>query len=449
MMSLALLTGYAFLGGLILNVMPCVLPVLTLKVFHTIESVGESLASRRMQGVAYALGTTSMFFLFALIIIGLRLAGHTLGWGMHFQHPPFVGSLTALIFVFGLNALGVFEVSVGSLSGGQSKTSSWLGAWSNGCIAAIMSTPCTAPFLGAAASIALSAQTPAWQTLWLFTVIGLGLATPYTLFTWSPHLSRIIPKPGAWMVTFKQLMGFSLVGTALWLFGSLQVQLTPQSAHDFLLFLGLLGFALWAVDHFTSLNQSLMRRLTTRIGIVVVVLFTSPPLLSFEKVAVKPLGLPKKMSAADTESVSKVRAWPPVTDGKINWHPFEPELVAEARQKGRIVFMDYTADWCAACKANEKLFLETDVVRNALRRTNTLPMMADMTHEQPVIEQWLGGLKRDGITVTGLPAYVMYLPDGSYDLLPVTITGYLVEKHLDANATRFPSSALFLPKKGD
>lgn len=424
-MDLELLTtmGAAFLGGVILNVMPCVLPVLAMKVFHVIEHSAEAPRENRIHGVAYSAGILATFVLFALVIIGLRASGDSFGWGMQFQSPAFVAGLIALMFAFGLNALGVFEFSV-SMSGGGTKDG-YSGSFVNGVVASIMATPCSAPFLGSAAAYALGSGASWWQTLVMFSFIGLGLATPFALVSFVPAVGRALPRPGAWMETFKKLMGFSLLGAAIWLFGVLQAQIERGASTMFLFFLLLLGIALWALDTFGGLEHSFGRRLGVRLAAACLVVGGALGGL----VDMSPLARP-----AAGFSLAGVGA-PVVVDGRINWAPFDADRVAKERGRQRPVFMDFTADWCANCKANEKLFIETERIRSVLLETGVLPMKADMTNESDELDDWLGKLGRAGI-----PAYVIYMPDATYDLLPEAITTEMLAERLLAAAKRFPPS---------
>lgn len=407
---------YAFIGGVILNIMPCVLPVLTLKVFHTIESFGDVDHDPRAHGLAYGAGTVFAFSLLAAVIVGLRASGETLGWGMHFQHPPFVAALTAVIFVFGLNSLGVFEINIAS-SGKAGEGA--VGSFLNGVFAAVMSTPCTAPFLATAAGFALAAQTSTWETFVLFATIGFGLAFPYMLISFIPAVGRMLPKPGPWMVTFKHLMGFTLLATAVWLFRALLAQLTASSAGWFLGFLLVLAIAVWAVDRFATLRHSSMRRHGVRFAVLVMVIALGARMIDFQR--------PPPVVIADNLAPAPI-----LLHGAINWLDFSPARLRAEHQRKRPVFVNYTADWCAACKTNEMVFLETDTVRNALAAANIPALKADMTNENEMLETRLDELER-----TGIPAYAIYMPDGSVDLLPQVITATLVAERLTQAAQAF------------
>src|SRR5262245_56180323 len=251
-------TGAAFLGGVILNVMPCVLPVLGLKVYHLIKINDQPNSVKRKHGLAYTLGILVMFWVLAAVVIGLRAAGDRLGWGMQFQNPIFVAVMIVRMVLFGLWALGVFEITfgMGEVEAGEG----YGGSFVKGALASIMSTPCSAPFLGFAATFALGSGAVWWQTLLMFNFIGVGLAFPFLLISYIPALANALPKPGPWMETVKMVMGFTLLGAAVWLFGALGAQITPAGVQSFLGFLLLMTVALWGTKHFGGPEHSPLRR---------------------------------------------------------------------------------------------------------------------------------------------------------------------------------------------
>jgi thiol:disulfide interchange protein len=426
----------ALAGGLVLNVMPCVLPVLALKAFHAVEHSKHDARMRRMHGLAYTAGTVSLFVALALVLVAIKASGKRLGWGMQFQHPPFVAAMTAIVFAFALNALGVFEILV-SAQGKEGEQDKVWGSVVNGWFAAIMATPCSAPFLGTASAFALASNTAAWQTVLVFATIGFGLAVPYLLLTLIPAAGKILPRPGLWMETVKQIMGFSLLGTAIWLFRTFQIQVTPESANWFLFFLLALAVALWAGHRFGGIDRSPARQWIVRAVAVLGVGLAYKGMVTFDRpvaVAALPTSESNPKVASGAGSAGAARSLEPVVvDGRIAWTPYDKARLERENKRNRPVFMDFTAEWCASCKANEKAFLETDTVRNALQRTGILPMKADMTNENTELDALLEKLGRNGI-----PVYVIWLPDGTYDLLPVTITAEMVQTHLEEAAKKYP-----------
>ncbi len=409
-------TGAAFLGGVILNVMPCVLPVLTMKVFHMVEHSEADAATNRLHGIAYAAGVIVTFLVFATIVVGLRASGTSLGWGMQFQNAKFLAVMTTLIYVFALNSIGVFEFNIGMST---SERSGAAGSFANGVVASVMSTPCSAPFLGSAAAFALGTGAAAWQTYLMFTFIGVGLAAPFLLISFVPAMAKILPKPGAWMESFKVLMGFTLLGASVWLYGTLKGKLDNGASTNFLWFLLAVGVALWGIQRFGGLVHSLTRRLVVR-GVA---------LAAVVAVAVFAVDLTPKAKAAPVANYSSEV----VKDGKINWVPYDEKRIALAKQRNRPVFADFTADWCLNCKTNEKLFIEVDEIRGLLKETQILPMQADMTDENAVMEAEVKRLGR-----VGIPIYVIYYPDGTYDLLPESITTKMLADALKKASKKYP-----------
>ncbi len=421
--------GLGLLGGLILNVMPCVLPVLTMKVFHVIEHSsagdGSSDRERRLHGLAYTGGVLLLFLGLAAAVIGLKAAGERVGWGMQFRNPSFVAAMTGVVFVFGLNALGVFEWNL-SLSGKPGRHG-YGASVVNGLFAALMSTPCSAPFLGTAATFALGGDAPWWRTLAMFIAIGLGLASPFLAVSFVPAIGKRLPRPGPWMETFKHLTGFTLLAAAVWLLRTLQMQVSKASANDFIAFLLVVAVALWGVHHFGGVLHSTVRRLTVRavaLGLTV--------LAGYHLVDLRADATPAPVAPAAAVATGACAPVEVVRDGHIQWAPFDSKRVAAENKCGRAVFLDYTAEWCANCKTNEKLFIETRAVRETLSKTGVLPMKVDMTNENEEMEAWLAKLGRSGI-----PAYVLHLPDGTTDLMPEAITTQMVVERLEKTAARF------------
>lgn len=421
----------ALLGGLVLNVMPCVLPVLAIKAFHMVEHSGQSVRQRRMHGIAYTLGTMSLLVALATLAVFAKLVlGRAVHWGSQFQNPYFVAGMTAVVFAFALNALGVFEITLSlsrpSKAGEEADDEGFLGSYVNGLFAAIMATPCSAPFLGSAVAFALGADTPWWETELIFAMVGFGLALPYLLLTFVPSLGNKLPRPGKWMETAKQLMGFTLMVTAVWLFRALQKQISEDSSNSFLFFLVFLAIALWAGGRFGGGAASTRKRWTVRLGQAALVGTAGFFMLSFTRAGNDACVEPAPSASSGT--VEDV-----VADGHLRWTPYGAERVASEHARGRPVFVDFTAAWCISCQANDKAFIETDLVRGAFRSSGVLPMQVDMTNDNPTGEALMTKLGRSGI-----PIYVILFPDGQIDLLPQVITAEMVADRLQAAAKKFP-----------
>jgi len=410
--------GTAILGGVILNLMPCVLPVLTMKVFHVLEQAHAEVRIVRLQGVMYTLGILFSFAVFAGLVIAIRASGDLVGWGMQFQNPRFVGALVLLMLVLGLNGLGFFELRVGMSTSSDDK--GYWGSFINGVVASVMATPCSAPFLGAAAAYALGRDTEAWVTFVIFLGIGLGLALPFLVISFVPAARALMPKPGMWMNHFRKFMGFSLLGAAVWLYGVLAAQVTHESSSSFLFLMLALAIGIWVVETFAGLQHGQGRRLVIRGAVLAALVGAGTGFVSLER-------------AAKVKQTSPSVNDPVIVGGHINWAPFDPLRVALENRRGRPVFMDYTADWCLNCKSNEKLIIETQKVRDSLKKYDIFPMVADWTNENEVITQWLEKLGR-----TGIPTYAVYFPDGSFDLLPEVITQEMLLGVLNKAAEKFP-----------
>ena len=413
----------ALAGGVILNIMPCVLPVLALKAFSVVEHAKHDDRKRRLHGVAYTAGTMTMFLVLGGLVVAGKNAGKHMGWGMQFQHPPFVAAMIAIVFVFALNALGVFEILV-SAQGEGDDDKLW-GSFINGIFASILSTPCSAPFVGSAAAFAFGAQTSAVETLLVFAVMGFGLALPYLLLTQIPAFAKILPKPGAWMQDVKMVMGFFLLATAIWLLYAFAKQVTPDSLVNFLFFLLALAVALWAGHRFGGIDRTALRRWVVR-GLAAAFVF-----------GVFKFAVHLEPAARAAVSTGPEIA-PVVVDGHINWVPYNADRMKAELAHNRPVFLDFTAEWCATCKVNEKAFVETDTVRQAFERSKILPMKVDMTNADDELEKLQDAVLKGHDDREGIPIYVVKFPGGEQDLLPLVITSELVVARLDDASKKFP-----------
>jgi thiol:disulfide interchange protein/DsbC/DsbD-like thiol-disulfide interchange protein len=396
--------GFAFLGGIILNLMPCVLPVLSLKVFSLIRHAGENSGSAWRQGLAFTLGVIVSFWILAGLLIALRAAGNHLGWGFQMQSPGFVLALTFLFFLLGLNLFGVFELG-SSLVGLDAKASSHLGgltsSFANGALATLAATPCTAPFMGS--SVGFAAQQPAAISLLIFTFLGLGMAAPYLALTTFPGALRLVPKPGAWMEALRQFMGFLLLGTVIFLvyvFGALVGQ---DQIPELLAALLFAGFAAWIFGRWSGPVHSTATRATS-----VLIAFG---LLAFA------LNWGAQLTHAKPAGTSPT---PVAADG---WQTYSPEAVKQALAQQRPVFVDFTAAWCLSCKVNERVALDIDSTKQAFAQKHVALFRGDWTHSDPQISKTLRDYNRDGV-----PLYLLYSPKNpdAPQVLPEVLTPGIV-----------------------
>jgi len=411
-------------GGLILNIMPCVLPVLAFKVQGWVMQTDISAAERRKDALAFLAGALVTFGVFAAVIISLRASGESIGWGMHMQNAPFVAFLIGLLFVFGLNAVGVFELSFAVQSSGPSE-----GLWasfSHGALITLVSTPCSAPVLGAATAAALGKDAVWYETLLLFWSIGFGLALPVIAVGFIPGAIKLIPRPGEWMNTFKLLVGFTLFGSAIWLFGTLQRQLSVTASNDFLWFLLCLSIAVWIFEKIRLGPSEGAGRVLRHTCLLAAVAVSGWVFLSFE-----PAPTPGASGPVDLAQATKNQETVP---DNIDWILYSQDVRDQATKRNQPIFVDFTADWCASCKTFEKTHINVPSVRKVLAETGILAVKADLTKSDSKLWDVLGKLGRNG-----LPAYVIYFPDGSHDLMPEGPPLGLIDRLKDASK-KFPKN---------
>lgn len=396
----------AFLGGLILNLMPCVLPVIALKIFGFVQQAGEEPRRVFRLGLAFVGGVFAFFLGLATLITVLRANGIGLNWGFQFQNATILATLIALVFVFGLNLLGVFEIA---LSGNTAATLSELssregysGAFLHGMFTTLLGTSCTAPFLGAVLGLAFVA--PTHVVFFIFAAIAAGMSLPYFLLTANPAWMRFLPKPGTWMERLKQGMGFIMLGVVVWLLGVLGQSRGVDALIAVSSFLLVLGVASWIYGAFGG-------RVISWLAIAAII---GAGYFVF---------LNGKLSAAKKPDTGSELA----TKDGIAWQPWSAERVAEATQRRQPVFIDFTADWCLNCKYNEKFVLETEPVRAALKQKNVLTLKADWTNGDPAITAILKKFGRAGV-----PVYVLYAPGNAEPiLLPEILTQAALLAELD------------------
>ena len=400
--SLAVALLFAFLGGMILNLMPCVLPVLSLKILGMVKQAGETSRERLKHGALFTLGVVASFWVLAGIMILLQAGGEQLGWGFQLQSPSFVLVLSIFLFLFGLSMFGVFEIGTSltgvgyGVAGGSSYTSSLV----SGVLATTVATPCTAPFMGSALGFTLGA--PAYVAFLVFTFVGLGMAAPYLLLTTIPALLKFIPRPGAWMESMKQFMGFLLMATVLWLIWVLSLQTGADGVVILLAALLFVALGGWVFGRWGNIAKE---KPTRRIAQVIALVAIAGGLF-FSLTNIKAKG-------PETAGVHR--------QGSIEWLTYTPELVEGLKAEGRTVFLDFTAAWCLSCQVNEKVAFSSEEVQNEFARRGIATVRADWTTHDETITKALATFGRNSV-----PLYVLYAPGKDPVLLPEIITPGIV-----------------------
>jgi suppressor for copper-sensitivity B len=367
--SLAWFLVLALLGGLILNLMPCVLPVLSIKLLHVVGHGGADPREVRVGFVATAAGILFSFLVLAGALIALKAAGGTVGWGIQFQHPWFLISMIVVVTLFASNLWGFFEVRLPQRAGNLGNLSDRVGGlgghFLTGAFATILATPCSAPFLGTAVSFAL-ARGPA-EILAVFAVLGIGLSLPYLLVAAVPTLATRLPRPGRWMVVLRRVLGFALAGTALWLLSVLSVQLGWGGA-------GLVGLLMAVMVGLLFKGSRLLAGAGARVGVLAVLAVLA---------LLVPLGI------GDVGKPDKI--------GGGLWKPFDEAAIPGHIAQGHTVFVDVTADWCITCQVNKAIVIGDEAVRARLDGEGVFAMQADWTRPDPDIAGYLAKHGRYGI----------------------------------------------------
>jgi thiol:disulfide interchange protein DsbD len=396
--------GLAFLGGAILNIMPCVLPVLTLKLYSLVEQRDISNAARRNAGLAYSAGIVVSFVVLAVaVVLAKSVFGMSVGWGFQFQYPAYVAALATIVFVFGLSLFGVFEVPTPGANQAASATmkEGLTGYFMTGVFTTLLATPCSAPFLGTGMGFAFGL--PSWGVILFFVVAALGLASPFLVIAFVPALMKFMPRPGAWMEAFKNLMGFTLMATTLWLLDVLGSQVGMDRLIFFTGFLLAVGVGAWIFGHYGGPTESTGRQAGAFGVAVVVSAIAGWQLIDLE--------------FAEPECAPGGGATTAATDldfsEGIPWQPFSEESVASFSGQST-VFIDFTADWCLTCKVNEQTVLDTDTVKRGMVDLGVVPLKADWTRRDEVITEWL---QRYG--KAGVPFYLVVPADPSKDPIPL------------------------------
>jgi thiol:disulfide interchange protein len=388
--------GFAFLGGLILNIMPCVLPVIALKIFSFVKQSGESPKRARSLALIYTLGILCSFLVLAGFLIAAQKAGEAASWGMQMQNRNFLIGMTILVLLVSLNLFGLFEVTLGAgamnAASDLSTRNGFNGTFFNGVLATALAIPCTAPFLATALAFAF-AQPPAIILL-TFSFIAFGLASPYIVLTWNPKLLRFLPKPGPWMSRFKVALGFVMLMTVVWLYKLSLNHLNKSQSLWFGIFLVIVSLATWIWGEFVQRGN---RRKVLAAGIAVALVAASGVYASTRSEGIK-------------------------------WQPWSTASVEAARKDGRPVLVDFTADWCLTCQLNLRSSIDVQKVREKLAETHTATLIGDYTLRDKNIGEELHRLGRDAV-----PLVVVFPKNPSAEpiVLPPLLTPQIVLDALD------------------
>ncbi len=391
----------ALAGGLILNAMPCVFPVLSLKIVSLVESGNLSSAERQRHGIAYTAGIVLSFLCIASVLIALRLAGEQIGWGFQLQSPWFIAFLIYLLFVLGLSLSGFIELgsSLQNLGAGfgnkQRSNNDWRGSFFTGVLATIVATPCTAPFMGTAMGFALGQS--AVVALFIFAAMGLGLALPFLLIAFVPWLANALPKPGNWMVLLKEFLAFPIYLTVIWLLWVFSRQTGGDAVALMLVGLVLVTLALWVWRVTLYRDNAFVARISAGLTIVLAII------IALYAASIEPNNVVLKTEINDAANVSDAQA-------------YSPERLQQALDRGEAVFVNMTADWCITCKINEKVALGTNKVKNAFAAQSITYLKGDWTNSDPVITEYLATFSRNGV-----PLYVYYPSASALDKTPVIL----------------------------
>ena len=381
--SLPVLVLLAIMGGMFLNLMPCVFPVLSIKAIGLVEQAKKQPAAVRAKGLVFAAGVISSMLCLAAALLILRAGGEEVGWGFQLQSPLFVTLMIYLLFAVGLNLSGVFEVG-GGLAGmgdGLTQGDGYRASFFTGVLTTLVATPCTAPFMGLAVGAALTQS--AWVALCIFVALGFGLSLPYLLLSFAPWLRRALPKPGAWMDTLKQIFAFPIYASAAWLLWVLSQQTSSFGLGAALAGIILIALAAWAYQKSNSSSGGGRTAVLVTAGLALAVAVILP--VRFADVAAASASV-----AANTE-------------GGEQWQPYSAARVAELNAAGRPLLVNFTASWCLTCLVNERNAFSDSAVQEIFRDKKVTLMKGDWTNRDPAITQALAAFGRAGV-----PLYVVY-----------------------------------------
>ena len=387
---------FAFLGGLILNIMPCVFPILSIKILRFVEQSGDSTYKTIQQGLLFSLGVIVSFLAIAALLVSLKSGGESIGWGYQLQSPIVVSLLVYLFVVLGYifmsnMVLGTSLARLSSISLGKGDS---IESFLTGVLAVIVASPCTAPFMGSAIGFAL--LQPSFYSVLIFLGLGIGFSLPYLVLSAKPSLLSFLPKPGQWMETFKQFMAFPMWASALWLLWVLSSQVNNQEVIQVLLGALLIIIGLWLVEKNNSKTNWI--RWIVRLPFILLLIFSL-------------WLIPTSYSDLD--------------ESKQNQLAYSPQLLEDLREENALVFLNFTADWCITCKVNESVALKTSKVRKLLTDKDITYIEADWTRKDPVISSALEEYGR-----TGLPLYLLFPSKGDPLILPEILTEDILLSYL-------------------
>ncbi|MCZ6673268.1 MAG: protein-disulfide reductase DsbD family protein [Verrucomicrobia bacterium] len=394
---------FALVGGLLLNLMPCVFPVLSIKVLGFVQQAGEDASKVKFHGIVFTAGVVVSFWILAGLFLILRAAGQEIGWGFQLQTPGFVAVLASVLFLFGLNLSGVFEIGE-SLTGAGSKLqakSGFTGSFFSGVLATIVATPCTAPFMGSALGVIVTLS--AVESMLVFTALALGVASPYLILSFFPAFLKWLPRPGAWMETFKKALAFLLYATVVWLAWVFGNQVGVNGMAVLLLGLVIMGVAAWIWGNWGNYTKKKsVRRIAMLVALPVVLAggWVQYQASRFEA---------PNYEARGSDSVG------------IAWETYSPETVSSMVAEGKTVYVDFTAKWCLTCQVNKKIAFGSEEVIQYFQDKSIVSLKGDWTRRDPVITRELQKFGRSGV-----PTNIIYRPDGSTKLLPEVLTPGIV-----------------------
>lgn len=401
--SIVYYLALAFVGGLILNVMPCVLPVISIKLFGLVKYKNESHKTIIRHNLFYTLGILFTFLVLATVVLSLKSIGSQVGWGFQLQSPNFIAVMVTGLFIFALNMFGLFEFRTpgGSKLGNVSTSESFGGDFLSGVLATVLSTPCSAPFLGTALTFAFTSST--MEIYLIFTTIGLGLAFPFILTAVYPKLVAFLPKPGNWMNTVKKVLGVTLILTMIWLLDVYNA-LVDGSSH--LIKLGVILVLIYVGFLLTKKKEKWIGAVSFLLALGVFVNITTTTVVASAE----------EQTALIRDKQSKGLDWQPWSEAKMNDH----------KTNQQVVFIDFTAKWCFTCKVNEKLVLETEDFKKLVQEKDLKLLIGDWTKRDEVIGSFL---RKNGLV--GVPAYFIQKKDGTLVNLGETVTINRIKEFLN------------------